>query len=45
MTRFAYLLENNIGISSANTFDGCDGKHDVSFACNTRKVTLLKLVV
>ena len=27
----SYLLEDNVGVSSTNTLDGCDGEHNVSF--------------
>ena len=37
---FSYLFEDNVGISSANTLNGCDGEHDVSFTYNFDKAQL-----
>lgn len=30
------LLQNNVGVSSAYTFDGCHGKHHLTFAVDVR---------
>ena len=37
---FSYLFEDNVGISSTNTLNGCDGEHDVSFTYSFDKAQL-----